>query len=177
MYTEREISRETVFRGKIVSVRGDVAEIHGGKQVSREVVEHPGGVCIVPVDSDGSFWCVRQFRYPFMKELLEFPAGKLEPGEDPLTCAIRELEEETGLSAGRVVYLGPMYPSPGYLNEILHIYLATELTYGKAKPDEHEFLSVERIPGARLLTMVMQNEIPDAKTAVGFFKAKQFLER
>jgi len=177
MYTEKEISRETVFRGKIVNLRWDVAEIHGGKQVSREVVEHPGGVCIVPAEADGSFWCVRQFRYPFMEEMLEFPAGKLEPGEDPLACALRELEEETGLSAGQVVYLGPMYPSPGYLNEILHIYLALDLTQGEARPDENEFLTVERIPGDRLLAMVMQNEIRDAKTVVGFFKTKQYLER
>ena len=177
MYTEKEISRETVFRGKIVNVRGDVAEIHGGKHVSREVVEHPGGVCVVPMERDGSFWCVRQFRYPFMKELLEFPAGKLEPGEDPLPCAIRELAEETGLSASRIDYLGPMYPSPGYLSEILHIYLARDLIQGEANLDENEFLSVERVPGDRLLTMVMQNEIRDAKTVVGFFKAKQYLER
>ena len=177
MYIETEISRETVFRGKIVNVRADIAEIHGGKQVSREVVEHPGGVCIIPVEPDGSFWCVRQFRYPLMKELLEFPAGKLEVGEDPFACAVRELSEETGLTAGTVEYLGPMYPSPGYLNEVLHIYLALGLTQGAANLDENEFLTVERIPGERLLTMVMQNEIRDAKTIVGFFKAKQYLQR
>jgi len=177
MYIEREISREMMFRGKIVNVRRDVAEVHGGAQVPREVVEHPGGVCIVPVDAAGNFWCVRQFRYPLMQELLEFPAGKLEPGEDPLACGIRELAEETGLHGGQMVYLGPLYPSPGYLNEIVHLYLALDLTEGEARPEEYEFLTVERIPGERLLTMVMQNEIPDAKTVVGFFKAKQFLER
>jgi len=177
MYTEKEISRETVYQGRIVNVRSDTAEIYGGTHVGREVVEHPGGVCVVPVDRGGNFWCVRQFRYPFMKELLEFPAGKLELGEDPLPCAIRELSEETGLTAGRIDYLGPMYPSPGYLNEILHIYLARDLTEGEAHLDENEFLSVERITGDRLLTMVMQNEIRDAKTIVGFFKAKQLLEK
>jgi len=139
-------------------------------------VEHPGGVCVVPVAFDGRFWCVRQFRYPFMQEMLEFPAGKLEPGEDPFECAVRELKEETGLTAGKVVYLGPMYPSPGYLNEILHIYLALDLTEGQANLDENEFLTVERVPEARLLAMVMQNEIRDAKTVVGFFKAKQYLQ-
>ena len=177
MYTEKEISRKTLFHGRIVNVREDVAEIHCGSHVLREVVEHSGGVSVVPVDSDGSFWCVRQFRYPFMKELLEFPAGRLEPGEDPLVCAVRELKEETGLSAGQMVYLGPMYPSPGFCNEILHLYLATELTQGEASPDEYEFLSVERISEKKLLAMVMENEIPDAKTVVGLFRAKQFLER
>lgn len=175
MYREIEISRETVFLGKIVNVRRDVAEIHGGQLAAREVVEHPGGVCIIPVEPDGRFWCVRQFRYPFMEELLEFPAGKLERGEDPLACAVRELKEETGLTAGRVDYLGPMYPSPGYLDEIIHLYLARDLTQGKACPDEGEFLSVECIPGARLRAMAMQNEIPDAKTVVGLFKAQAFL--
>jgi len=177
MYTEKEISRETVFRGKIVNLRADLAEIHGGRQVSREVVEHPGGVCVVPMEPDGSCWCVRQFRYPFMESLLEFPAGKLEPGEDPLLCAVRELKEETGLTAGQVIYLGPMYPSPGYLDEILHIYLGLDLTKGEATPDENEFLTTERIPYDKLLAMVMQNEIRDAKTIVGLFKAKQYLER
>ena len=177
MYTEKEISRETVFRGRIVNVRADVAEVFGGAQVSREVVEHPGGVCVVPVDRDGSFWCVRQFRYPFMAELLEFPAGKLEPGEDPLLCAVRELKEETGLTAEQISYLGPMYPSPGYLNEVLHIYLARDLTLGEAAPDENEFLTVERISDEEMRTMVMENEIRDAKTIVGFLKARQLLAR
>jgi len=177
MYTEKEISRETVFLGRIINVRADIAEIHGGVHVSREVVEHPGGVCIVPMDADGSFWCVRQFRYPIMRALLEFPAGKLEPGEDPLECAVRELQEETGLTAGRVVYLGPIYTSPGFSNEILHLYLALDLTEGEANPDENEFLTVERIPADRMLTMALQNEIPDAKTLIGLFRARQYLQR
>jgi len=175
MYTEKEISRETVFRGKIINVRADMAEIHDGKHVAREVVEHPGGVCIIPVEPDGSFWCVRQFRYPFMAELVEFPAGKLERDEDPLECAIRELKEETGLTAGRVDYLGPMYPSPGYLDEVIHLYLAQDLTQDEACPDEGEFLFVERISGERLRTMVRRNEISDAKTVVGLFKTWEFL--
>jgi len=176
MYIEKEVSRNTVFEGRIINVRADVAEVHGGKHVGREVVEHPGGVCIVPVEPDGTCWCVRQFRYPMMEELIEFPAGKLERGEDPLECAIRELKEETGLTPRRVDYLGQLYSTPGFCDEVLHLYLAQDLTQGEATPDEGEFLTVARIPMARMVEMVMQNEIPDAKTVVGLFKAKQFLE-
>ncbi|MCL2569422.1 MAG: NUDIX hydrolase [Oscillospiraceae bacterium] len=177
MYIEKEVSRETVFEGRIINVRADVAEIHGGTRVPREVVEHPGGVCVVPVDADGSFWCVRQFRYPIMKELLEFPAGKLERGEDPLKCAVRELKEETGLVAGRVIYLDPIYTSPGFSNEVLHLYLALDLQKGKSNPDEGEFLTVERIARNHMLAMALQNELPDAKTMVGLFKAMQYLQQ
>ncbi|MCL2843450.1 MAG: NUDIX hydrolase [Oscillospiraceae bacterium] len=177
MFIEQEISRETVYHGKIVNVRRDIAQVHNGTQVGREVVEHPGGVCIVPVEADGTCWCVRQFRYPFMESLLELPAGKLEYGEDPLECAIRELSEETGLTAGQVIDLGPLYPSPGYLNEVIHLYLATDLTQGDAHPDENEFLSVERHSIEELLIMAAENKLPDAKTLVGLFKAKAYLQR
>ena len=175
MFTEREISRNIVYTGRIVNVRNDIAEIHDGRQVPREVVEHPGGVCIIPAEADRHFWCVRQFRYPLMEELLEFPAGKLEIGEDPSLCALRELEEETGLRPNTLTYLGPLYPSPGYLNEILHLYLATELTRGEARPDDGEFLTVETHSVESLLDMVAKNQLPDAKTVAGLFRAIQYL--
>jgi len=177
MHVEKEISRDTVYAGRLVNVRHDVAEIADGQHVGRVVVEHPGGVCIIPVDADNNCWCVRQFRYPFMEELLEFPAGKLELGEDPFECAIRELAEETGLSAGQVIYLGPIYPSPGYLNEILHLYLALDLSLGEASPDEGEFLTVEQIPMDTLLEMAAAGNIPDAKTALGIFRAAAYLKQ
>jgi len=175
MFGEKEISRDVIYEGRIVTLRRDIAELVNGRQVSREVVEHPGGVCIVPVDHAGNCTLVRQFRYPFGEALLEFPAGKLERGEDPLACAVRELSEETGLLAGKVVSLGQMYPSPGYLDEVIHLYLALELTPGEAHPDENEFLSVETHSIAALCEMIRENQLPDAKTTVALFKAMQYM--
>ena len=98
MSYEKTIEGTTVYEGVIVNVRLDRAELVNGSIVNREVVEHPGGVTVLPVEEDGTVWCVRQFRYPFGREMLEAPAGKLEKGEDPLECAVRELSEETGLA-------------------------------------------------------------------------------
>jgi ADP-ribose pyrophosphatase len=124
-FFEKQISTKTVYRGRIVNVRNDVAELKNGHHVPREVVEHPGGVAVVPVDDNGCVLMVRQYRYPMEEELLEIPAGKLEYCEDHYDCAVRELSEETGCTAGKLVYLGPIYPSPGFSKEILYIYLAT----------------------------------------------------
>lgn len=175
-FLEKQILKNTVFEGKIVSVRSDVAELCDGTQVTREVAEHNGGVCIVPVDQDGSVYCVRQFRYPLMEELLELPAGRLEPGEDPESCARRELSEETGLAPGSMVSLGFMYTSPGWSTETLHLYLATDLTHGIAHLDPGEFLAMERMPMEELLDQIARGGIRDAKTIAGLLKAQQYLK-
>ena len=175
-HIEKRIDGEIKYTGVIVNIRLDNAEIENGRIVKREVVEHPGGVAIVPVDENGNVLLVRQFRYPFMRELIEIPAGKLEPGEDPFECAKRELSEETGCTAGKYVYLGPMYSSPGFCEETLHVYLALDLTYGKMHLDEDEFLSVERVPMSKIVEMIMNNDIPDAKTVFGVLKSKLYLE-
>ena len=174
-YFEKQVRSEEKYKGIIVRVRLDEAELHTGKIVRREVVEHPGGVTILPVDDEGFCYMVRQFRYPFGKMILEAPAGKLEAGEDPLECAKRELSEETGYSAKELVDLGCCYTSPGFSTEVLHIYLALGLEAGKAHPDQDEFLNVERIPLSELCDMVMRNEIDDGKTAVAILKADKLL--
>ncbi len=176
-YFEKQIESERVYTGKIVNVRRDIAELHNGTRVRREVVDHPGGVGIIPVDSDGKIIAVRQFRYPFMEELLEIPAGKLEPGEDPLECAVRELSEETGYSAGRFVSLGSVYPSPGFCSEILYLYLATDLVPGRAHPDENEFLNVDKISFEEFEAQIYSDRVRDAKTIAGVFRAKKYLEK
>ena len=174
--TEKTITSKVVYTGRIITVKEDTAELITGKEVYREVVEHPGGVTIIPVDSSGDVIAVRQFRYPFMQETLEVPAGKLEYGEDPYEGAIRELSEETGVCAGRIINLGCIYTSPGFSREILHIYLALDLSYGCAHPDEDELLNVERVPLSKLVDMVMNDEIRDAKTVVAVLKAASYLK-
>ena len=175
--TERTLESRTVYEGVIVRVKLDEAQLPNGKKARREVVEHPGGVAILALDREDNVAVVRQYRYPFHKMLLELPAGKLEPGEDPRVCGVRELEEEVGLVADEFIYLGGLYLSPGYSNEVLHLYLARGLRQGACHPDEDEFLEGERIPFARLVDMVMADEIHDAKTVAAVLKAKVYLER
>ena len=121
-FFEKQVSSERVFSGRVINVRCDMVELVNGRHVSREVVEHPGGVAIVPLAENGDVLMVRQYRYCVSDALLEIPAGKLEAGEDPFECAVRELSEETGCRAERIVPLGAMYTSPGFSQETLHIY-------------------------------------------------------
>ena len=176
MAFEKRIDGHTVFEGVIVNVRKDRAELVNGDIVGREVVEHPGGVTAIPVEDDGTVWCVRQFRYPFGREMLETPAGKLERGEDPAECAVRELSEETGLTADEMIYLGPCCTSPGFSTEVLHIYLARGLHRGEMHLDHDEFLNVEKYSLDALTRMVMGGEIDDAKTIIAVLKAGKYLE-
>ena len=125
---EKTVESRVLFEGKIITVRLDKAELPNGRVASREVVEHPGGVAILPLFDDGTVSLVRQFRYPFQEVVAELPAGKLERGEDHRLAALRELEEEVGASCGRLTYLGCLYSSPGFSSEVLHMYLAQELT-------------------------------------------------
>ena len=175
-YTEKTVSSEGKYRGVIVNVRLDKAELCDGSVVRREVVEHPGGVTILPVDENGVCYMVRQFRYPMGRMMLEAPAGKLERKENPAACAARELSEETGFSADKLVYLGADCTSPGFSTEVLHIYLALGLHPGESHPDVGEFLNVERYTLDELVGMIMKNEIDDGKTVIAVLKAKKYLE-
>lgn len=174
-FFEKQVSSNTVYRGRIINVRQDMVELVNGHLAPREVVEHPGGVAVVLLKDNGNVLMVRQYRYCVSGELLEIPAGKLEPGEDPAQCAVRELYEETGCRAGRMISLGAMYPSPGFSQETLYIYLAMELEEGPNHPDEDEFLAVEEVPLEEIAARIMSGEIRDGKTIVGILKAKVFL--
>lgn len=173
---EKKIDGELKYKGVIVNVRLDRAELCDGSVVRREVVEHPGGATILPVDDEGYCYCVRQFRYPFGKQMLEAPAGKLEYGEDPKECAVRELSEETGFTADEIIYLGPDCSSPGFSTELLHIYMARGLHKGESHPDEGEFLNVEKHHIDELVDMIMSGEIDDGKTIIAVLKAKRILD-
>jgi ADP-ribose pyrophosphatase len=170
-YTEKRVSSETVFAGNVFSARRDEAVLHNGKRVTREVVEHNGGVVIAPITNDGRVLMVRQYRYPIGEEMLELPAGRLEPGEGHRKAARRELSEETGCTAKHLLYLGVMYPSPGFCEEALHLYIAFGLRRGEAHPDEDEFLTLRAMPVEKVIDMIRSNAITDAKTIVGIFRA------
>jgi len=176
-FTERQLETERIYAGKILSLRRDCVSLPGGGTATREVVEHPGGVTVVPLLPNGDVICVRQFRYPFGRELLEAPAGKMAPGEEPLHAARRELAEETGYAAGEWLDLGDFYPSPGFCDEVLHLFLARDLSLGQAHPDEDEFLAVEAIPLAELLERIGRGELCDGKTIAAILKTKLFLDR
>ncbi len=168
---------ETVFEGRVFSVKRDVAELSNGALASREVVVHNGGVCIAAIDEDKNVWLVKQFRYPFMKVLTELPAGKLEKGEDPDHAAARELKEETGFSAKSIVRVSQSYPSPGYCGEILYLYIATGLTAGEQHLDADEFLNCFKLPLIDAVKMVLNKEICDAKTQTLLLMANSLLNK
>lgn len=161
---EKRLSGTLKFEGRIVKIVHDQIELPDGRTSTREVVQHPGGVCIACKDENGEFLLVEQYRYVFQSELLEFPAGKLEPGEDPLDAAQRELIEEVGYQALEIQPLGQLYPSVGYLSEIIHLYYVPKAKHIGQKLDDQEFLNVKRYSLSELSTLVLNNELKDAKT-------------
>lgn len=172
---EKTVEKETIFEGRIITVRKDKAELEDGSIVGRELVLHSGGVCVVPLTKDNEVIMVKQFRYPFGEALTEIPAGKLEIGEDHRSAGLRELKEETGATCESFEYLGVCYPSVAYLSEKIHMYLARGLDFGEDDLDEGEFLDVIRIPLDEAVKMVMDGKIPDAKTQIALLKTKMLI--
>lgn len=174
---EVTVFKNTIFRGKIINLRVDIAGLPNGKEAVREVVEHSGGVTVAALTDDMELIFVRQFRYPYMEEVLELPAGKLEKGENPLEAGKRELREEGGVIAGQYINLGEFYPTPGYTNEIIYLYGARDLVEAEQDLDDDEFLNVERIPLSKAVDMVLNNEIKDGKTQAAIMKLAMLIER
>jgi ADP-ribose pyrophosphatase len=166
---EKKVESVTLHEGKFLTLKRDTVELPDGKHATREFVEHPGAVMILPVFDDGRVLLERQFRYPVGRVLLEFPAGKLDPNEDELTCAKRELQEETGYTAREWTFLTRIHPVISYSTEFIDIYLARGLQAGDARLDEGEFLETFIADEVQLLNWVKDGSISDVKTIIGVF--------
>ena len=169
-FFEQKLKSQTVYSGKVVTLEVDDVLLPNGNKGVRECVRHSGGAAVLLV-KDGKVLLVKQFRYPYGKEIYEIPAGKLNKGEDPLKAAERELEEETGFCA-ELVHALDIYPTPGYTDEIIHIYFANDFKEGKENPDEDEFISYEFIEFDKVVKMIESGEICDAKTVAAVYKYK-----
>ncbi|MCI8648601.1 MAG: NUDIX hydrolase [Anaerotruncus sp.] len=169
---ERKLESQQIYQGKILSLRCDKVELEDGRTAFREVIDHHGGVAILAVDDQDHILFVSQFRYAVGEQLLELPAGKLELGENPRACGIRELEEECGCTADEFFLLGRMYPTCAYDTETIHIFFARGLHPAKQHLDDGEFLTVKRIPAQEAFRMVLEGELPDGKTQLGILKYK-----
>ena len=174
---ETPIGRETLYAGKILDLERMTVRLPNGQTAAREIVRHRGACVVVAVDEAGRVALVRQYRAPIGRLTWELPAGKLEAGEDPLVCAQRELAEETGYTAQRWTKLTALLSTPGFCDEVLHTYLATDLTRGQEHPDEDEFVQLEMAPMEALVERIFAGDVADGKTIAGVLLAREALAR
>lgn len=169
------IESQVVFRGRVFNVRKDKVRVTESRVSHLDVVDHRNSVTIVPLDSDGNLWFVRQYRHPVGGSLLELPAGVIEPEESAEECAYREIREETGMAAGNLREIGSFFLAPGYSTEYMYVFLATELDPDPLDADEDEFISIEKIPVEKALRMAKSGQIQDVKSIGSIFLAQPFL--
>ncbi len=167
MTEERTLESQLLYKGRLVNLRLDIVELPSGRQAQREIVEHTGAVAIVALDAEGKALLVRQYRKAAERTLLEVPAGTLDAGEGPGDCAQRELQEETGYQAGKMVQIGGFYVSPGYCTEFIHLFLATDLERSSLQADADEAIELLRLPLSDTPHLIASGEICDAKTVAG----------
>ncbi|WP_321918507.1 NUDIX hydrolase [Burkholderia cepacia] len=165
--TETCLESEAIFDGAFLKLKRDIVRLPDGKKATREYVQHPGAVMVIPLFDDGRVLMENQFRYPIGKVMAEFPAGKLDPNEGALACAVRELREETGYTAREYVFLTRIHPIISYSTEFIDLYLARGLTAGERKLDEGEFLETFTATQADLQEWVRTGQISDVKTIIG----------
>lgn len=158
------LNSENVYQGRAFDVRRDQVRLPDGRATWLDIVDHPGAITILPIDAHGNVWFVRQYRHAAGQMILELPAGTLEAGEEPQAAALREIREEIGMRAGKLVKIGEFFLAPGYSTEYMVVYLATELSPAPLTMDDDEFLSVEQIPLERVWEMIPGGEIKDAKS-------------
>jgi len=173
---EKQLASRTVYEGRLLRVKEDRVQLPDGRQTSREYIVHPGAVVILPLLDNGDVLLERQYRYPLRQEFIEFPAGKIDSGEDVLACGQRELLEETGYTAKEWQYVTTIYPCIGYSDEKLIYYLAKELSYSGHRPDADEFLEIFQVPFRTALDMVRTGEICEVKTVTGLFWLEKMLQ-
>ncbi len=175
--TEKTISSKKIFQGNVINVYLDKALLPNGNEENREVVVHTGGVCIAALNEKNELYFVRQYRYPKKQVLLELPAGKIEKEFSVLQNAKKELKEETGVIGRDYTYLGKMYPSPGFADEILHMYFCKVDKLENATPDENEFVEPVLINIEKAVEMILNDEIPDGKTQITVLKTYMLLKK
>jgi ADP-ribose pyrophosphatase len=158
---------KNIYTGRVVTLNVDTVTLPNGIAVDLEIVRHPGAAAVVPLKDDGTVILIRQFRHAAGGFIYEIPAGKLHPGEDPRTCAVRELEEEVGYRAGSLELLSSIFTAPGFTDEVIHIYKATELTKGRQQLDRDEVLEVIEMPLLEVIRMIETGGVRDAKSIVG----------
>ena len=174
--SEQRLSSRLVYDGKLLKVRSDTVRLPNGATTTREWIEHPGAVAVIAVTDAGELVLERQFRYPLGRDMIEVPAGKIDPGEDPLATAKRELKEETGYAAAEWTHVATIHLAIGYANEHIEIYLARGLKHLEAKLDDAEFLEVFTLPLATALAWVREGKITDSKSVSTLFWAEKVLQ-
>jgi len=161
---EKITHTEPIYSGRVVKLVVHDVELPDGKSSKRELIQHPGAVAIVALDPDQNVLLVRQYRIAADRVLVEIPAGTLNPGEDPETCAVRELQEETGYRPGQIEKIGGIFVAPGYTTEFIHLYMASDLSESRLAHDDDEFLEVDRMPLAEALKLIERGDIIDGKS-------------
>ena len=173
---EKTLTSQLIYDGRAVKLRVDTVQMASGRQTTREIVEHSDCIAIVAIDADNNVLLVRQFRKPVEKELLEIPAGGIDPGEDPETTVRRELREETGYLPRRVEKLGGFHSAPGYCSEYLHLYLATDLVPSQLHAEDTEEISLVRVPIAQIPSLITSGSLCDAKSIAGLLTYLEYIK-
>ena len=175
MITEEILSSRTIYEGRILKLRVDTVQTGDGRQTTREIIEHAACIAVIAVDADDNILLVKQYRSAPEKELLEIPAGGIDPGEDPAQAACRELQEETGYFPQKLERLGGFYSAPGFCTEYLHLFLATELIFNPLVAEDTEGIKVIRLAQADIPGLIASGEICDAKSIAGLLRCLQML--
>jgi len=171
------IDSKTVYQGPVFDIHKDQVRLPDGRDAYIDIVEHRPAVTIVPVDDDGNIWFIQQYRHPAGEILLECPAGVMETGERPEISALRELREEIGMAAGKMINIGGFYLAPGYSTEYMHLFLAKNLLVDPLPSDENEFIRIKKIPQDHAVRLAYNGRIKDAKSLVAIFLAIQHLAK